>query len=250
MIDAFTPRGLVLLGRFLSRPALLAFDLDGTLAPIRADPAAVEVRPETRRLLAALCAARPCAVVTGRPRRDALRLLRGTGLELVVGSHGAEWPGEPVPAKWRRQVASWRRALATALEGLPGVRFEAKPAALSVHYRRCRDRAAALRAIESAARLLPGCRLARGLLVVNLAPQGAPDKGAALRRAARELGLGRALYVGDDEGDEDAFAARGLEVLGVRIGRRRRSRAALCLSGQRRLDSLLSALLGASGRRD
>jgi len=244
---ALSPRGLARLRRFLSRPALLALDLDGTLAPVRADPAGVALRASTLRLLAELCAARPCAVVTGRRRRDALRLLRGAGVALVVGSHGAEWPGEPVPLRWRRQVAGWRRALRASLAGLPGVRFEAKPAALSVHYRGCRDRAAALAAIEAAVRALGGCRSARGLLVVNLAPLDAPDKGAGLRRAARAFGLRRAVYVGDDEGDEDAFRAQGLEVLGVRVGAPPGgSGAALFLRAQREVDGLLAAALAAA----
>ncbi|MGC4117295.1 MAG: trehalose-phosphatase [Myxococcales bacterium] len=186
VMDALSGRGLALLQRFFSKPTLLAFDLDGTLAPICADPAAVALRPTTRRLLAELCAARPCAVITGRRRSAALGLLRGTGLALVVGSHGAEWPGEPIPAPWKRQIARWRRTLGTALEAFPGVRFEVKPAALSVHYRRCRDPRAALAAIEAAVVPLSDCRAARGLLVVNLAPRAAPDKGDALRRAARE----------------------------------------------------------------
>lgn len=243
MIDALSARGRSLLARFLARPALLAFDLDGTLAPIEADPAHVRLRPSTADLFARLCSSRPCAVVTGRPRSSAVSLLRGTSPSLIVGSHGAEWPGERVPRRWHALVSAWRRDLARALSGVPGIRFEAKPAALSVHYRLAPDRRAARAAVEGAAAGLAGCRAARGLLVVNLTPADAPGKGRALERACLELGLERAVFVGDDAGDEEAFEVASLDVLGIRLGPPRSSRARLRLASQRRMDDLLAALL-------
>src|SRR6266536_2981490 len=51
-----------------ARRALLAFDFDGTLAPIVGDRDAAQMRPETRRLLRALALLYPCAVISGRER--------------------------------------------------------------------------------------------------------------------------------------------------------------------------------------
>ncbi|HKU43339.1 MAG TPA: trehalose-phosphatase, partial [Polyangiales bacterium] len=49
---------------------LLAFDYDGTLAPIVAQRDRAHMRARTRRLLARVCALYPCAVISGRSRLD------------------------------------------------------------------------------------------------------------------------------------------------------------------------------------
>ena len=82
----------------------------------------------------------------------------------------------------------------------------------------------------------------------NLAPARAPGKALALRRAARQLGCRHALFVGDDAGDEEAFAIPGLAVLGVRVGARGKTRAVQRLADQRGVDGLLRALLQGRGR--
>ena len=243
-----SPACLRAIGRLPLADTLVAFDFDGTLAPIVAEPARARMRPCTRRLLARLAARVRCAVITGRSLRSARRLLKGVPLALIIGSHGAEWPGEPLPVRLREQVRLWRAVLSRRLAPVAGLFFEVKPAALSIHYRRSSDPAAALRAIEAAVASLPGCRATRGLLVVNLAPARAPGKALALRRAARQLGCRHALFVGDDAGDEEAFAIPGLAVLGVRVGARGKTRAVQRLADQRGVDGLLRALLQGRGR--
>ena len=60
----------------------------------------------------------------------------------------------------------------------------------------------------------------------------------------RLLACEKAIYVGDDETDEDAFAAgRADRLLSVRIGNARRSRAAYRLKDQRQIDRFLRRLL-------
>jgi len=240
--DVLSAEGRRTLEPFLCPRTLFAFDLDGTLAPIVAVPAKARLRARTRRLLTRLAAEHPCAIITGRSRASALRLLRGVPLALVIGSHGAEWPGEPVPLRWTRQVRAWHRTLARRLSGVRGLFFEQKPATLCVHFRRSHHRPAALTAIEAALAGLRGARSQLGLLVVNLSPAEAPGKAAALKRAAAALGCARAVYVGDDDGDEEAFVPGGLAVAGVRIGAQRPTRATLRLSDQKRVDDLLRAL--------
>jgi trehalose 6-phosphate phosphatase len=80
--------------------------------------------------------------------------------------------------------------------------------------------------------------------VVNLLPPGAPHKGVALERARRQLGCDTALYVGDDETDEDVFGLdQPGQLLGIRVGRREASRASYFVRDQRRVDDLLRALV-------
>jgi trehalose 6-phosphate phosphatase len=85
---------------------------------------------------------------------------------------------------------------------------------------------------------------------VNVVPRGAPHKGEALERARRLLACEKAIYVGDDDTDEDAFAAaRPDRLLSVRIGSTRRSRARYRLKDQRQIDRFLRALLTLRPRR-
>ena len=50
--------------------ALLAFDFDGTLAPIVADRDRAAMRARTRRLFERVCARYPVAVISGRSQRE------------------------------------------------------------------------------------------------------------------------------------------------------------------------------------
>ena len=68
---------------------LLAFDLDGVLAPIVEDPARAHVPASTRRLVAALAADRALdvAIVSARRERDLRRLLPVRGIRRI-GQYG------------------------------------------------------------------------------------------------------------------------------------------------------------------
>jgi trehalose 6-phosphate phosphatase len=228
---------------------LLAFDYDGTLAPIVDDPAAARMRPPTRQLLERLALRYPCAVISGRARHDALLWLEGIHLVNVVGNHGLEpWKD---PERFARVVAGWRTRLQQELAPLAGVEIEDKQFSLAIHYRRSRSKRAARAAIEAAVAGLGGVRTIAGKLVVNVLPPDAPHKGLALERLRVEQGCDTALFVGDDETDEDVFALdRPGQLLSVRVGARRRSQAAYFLKNQEEIDVLLEILLRARRRCD
>ena len=79
----------------LARPGtLVVLDFDGTLAPIVEDRHAAGLGARTRRALLALARGGPVAVLSGRAAADVRARLRGVPLGWVIGSHGAEWPGE------------------------------------------------------------------------------------------------------------------------------------------------------------
>jgi trehalose 6-phosphate phosphatase len=232
-------RGLAARGR-----VLLAFDFDGTLAPIVADPARARLRPRTRRLLTEMARKYPCVVISGRRRADVARRLVGIPLRQVLGNHGIE-PSPALPAA-RRSVRSWLACLKPRLERVAGIVFDNKGASLAIHYRKARNRPAALKAILAATAGLADARALMGLLAVDLLPVGAPNKATALQSELRRLGCQAALYLGDDQTDEDVFALSGsLPLLAVRVGCKRRSLAPYYLPSQGDVDALLAVLRAA-----
>ena len=230
------------LGEFAHSNVLLAFDFDGTLAPIVQDPARARMRPRTRRLLGAVARRYPCVVISGRARHDVLKRVGSVPVWQVSGNHGLEpWAQNPA---YPTQVQDWVRRLRRDLASHPGVVVEDKTYSVTVHYRRARYRQRALAAIKHATKSLHNARLLGGKDAVSLIPHGAPNKGVALERARRLLACDTAIYVGDDETDEDAFSARHAEgLLGIRIGLRGSSSAHYGLRTQEEMDDLLQLLL-------
>ncbi len=244
MPGLLSPAGLSRLSRFARRELLVAFDFDGTLAPLTARPEAAWMRGETFVLLGQVAALYPCAVLSGRARTDLLPRLPGVAVRWVVGNHGLEWPGEP-RSDLRERVAGWREVLEPRLVGLSGVAVEDKGLSLAVHYREAPNPTRTLKAIEVAAVDLPQCRSERGILVVNLLPAEGPDKGAALVRLRELAHCTHALFVGDDVTDEAVFRLGSRRVLSVRVGASKDSRADYHLDDQAGVDALLRALLRA-----
>jgi trehalose 6-phosphate phosphatase len=230
-----------LLDAFACSNMLLALDFDGTLAPIVSDPARASLRATTRLLLQKASRHRPCVVISGRARSDVRRRLRGTGVADVIGNHGLEPSG--VTASARRVVRRWLPHLRQRLGDVRGIAIEDKGLSIAVHYRNTRQRAAARTRIVGAAAEMDGVRLVGGKLVVNLLPAGAPHKGLALEAARERFACDTALYVGDDETDEDVFALdQPGRLLAIRVGRRRGSAAGYYIRNQREIDRVLRAL--------
>ena len=233
-----------LLRRFCLSKALVVFDYDGTLAPIASEPAVATMRRSTRALLDRVARCYPCAVVTGRSRASALKMLEGVPLAEVVGNYGAEWARSATRLKpVERLVREWKKLLAPRLRGLKGVMLEDKRYSLSVHYRAARNRRRALEAIRRAVQGIPRAHVEPGLLVLNLMPQNAPTKADAVRRLRHRLHCAKVIFVGDDVSDEPVFESGPASMLlGIRVGASARSSAAYCLTEQRRIDDLLRAL--------
>ena len=80
--------------------------------------------------------------------------------------------------------------------------------------------------------------------MINLLPRGAPHKGIALERERERLGCDTAIYVGDDETDEDVFAlGQPGRLLTIRVGASPSSAASYYLRGQADVDGLMRFLL-------
>ena len=119
-----------------------------------------------------------------------------------------------------------------------------------MHYRHAPDKARVKAAIADAVRGLRNVRAVGGEQAVNLLVRDSTNKGVALQRARRVLACDTAVYVGDDETDEDAFgSAASDQLLGNRVGAARASKARYFLPSQRDIDRLLRALLAARSAR-
>jgi trehalose 6-phosphate phosphatase len=230
------------LQQFAWSKVLLAFDYDGTLAPIVSNPERAVMRPTTRRLLEELVTLYPCMVISGRAQRDAMRRLHGIEVRKIVGNHGAEpWQGTNKPVN---KIDRWRRLLGERLSGLRGVKIEDKEYSIAIHYRQSREKKLARSEILKAANTLAEVRIIGGNHVVNILPHDAPHKGIALERERALLKCDTAIYVGDDETDEDVFVLdQPGQLLTIRIGQRHSSAAAYFIENQRKIDDLIQVLL-------
>jgi trehalose 6-phosphate phosphatase len=243
--DLLDAPGLAELREVAGSHALLAFDFDGTLAPIVRNSDDAAMRPRTRRLLAQIAIRYPCAIISGRRLADLRARFDGIPIRWFIGNHGAEgvvpFPGA---STLRRTVAGWREALQAELGRRDGVSIEDKGFSLSVHYRNARDRKSARDAILHAARDLADVRIVPGKCVVNLVLDAAPNKGTALAHLVALLEPERVLFAGDDDTDEDAFAVDlGVPSTTIRVGGIGPSRARFRLEGQDAMDRLLQVLL-------
>lgn len=238
----FSPRNRKTLKEFALSRTLVAFDFDGTLAPIVRDRHRAEIRQSTKDRLAVLASLYPTVVISGRARSDVQRRLRGTGVGNIIGNHGCEpWSTSPGMEK---SVQNWLPALKQGLLRFPGVKIENKRFSVAIHYRDERRKRAACAAIAAAARDLPAVRIVGGKQVVNILPGEAPGKGLALEREMRETHCKKAIYIGDDETDEDVFALRGHgRVLTIRVGANRDSLARYYIRNQREIDRLIQTLV-------
>jgi len=231
------------LARLGRSKVLIAFDFDGTLASIVAERSRAALRPNTARLLTRLCAHYPCAVISGRSRADVAVRLAGAPVKYAVGNHGLE-PGSDL-GLFQEMVARNRPIIEVALAGHAGLDIEDKRYSLAVHYRRSPAKRAARAAILRSVAALPiAMRIVPGKLVLNVVPQGAPNKGDALLELREREGAEMAFYVGDDVTDEDVFRLEEPgRLLTVRVGPSASSAARYFLRDQGEIDALLTRLV-------
>ncbi|MBX3161360.1 MAG: trehalose-phosphatase [Deltaproteobacteria bacterium] len=231
------------LARVAHARALIAFDFDGTLAPIVPDRTRAAMRDSTRALLASLARLYPVAVVSGRARSDVAARMEPIELRHVVGNHGMECDGEHLG--FTGDLAAVRATLARELAGAPGVEIEDKRLSLSVHYRAAPSHAEALarieRAIEEVDRPI---RVIGGKLVTNVLPAGATNKGDVMLELVEREHVDVAVYVGDDVTDEDVFELdRPDRIVALRVGEAATSAADFYLREQDEIDQLLARLV-------
>ncbi len=202
-----------------SRP-LLAFDFDGTLAPIVDEPGAARVPAALAQCLHELAQRVPVAIITGRGVDDVRARLDFTP-RWVIGNHGIEDPSRAQPEAARAALDAARSHIIAGHAALAhaGVSVEDKRYSIALHYRLAPDAAAALAAIEATLEPL-GSSVVRfgGKAVVNVTGAGLPDKADALAELMVRAGTTAALFAGDDVNDEPAFARLRPPSMALRIG--------------------------------
>lgn len=240
MSDVLALQQRPVVAQFARSNVLVAFDFDGTLAPIVAHPNDAGIAPDTRALLQRIAKLYPTAIISGRRRIDVRKLLHGTGIRHIVGNHGADLI--PEAAESRRLVKRWAARLTKELAGLEGVWVENKGLSLTVHYRNSPNRRRMRRCAYAAAQSLTGARVAGAKAAVNVVLPSVPDKGEALAILQSQLSCERMIFVGDDVTDEDVFTREwGDALLGVSVGRRK-SAAPYKLREQSQIDRFLQML--------
>lgn len=226
---------------------LLAFDFDGTLAPIVAHPADATIPPEVSARLQQLSRRLPVAIVTGRSIAD-VRGRLGFVPRFVVGNHGAEDDLAVTAAADRaRRLDPLRQRLAARQAELAdlGVYVEDKGQSIAMHYRQAPSRERSLARIrELLGPADEALRTFSGKMVENVVAAGSPDKAEAVRTLVARCRARSVVFAGDDVNDEPVFVAAPAAWLTVRIGRDvEDSRARFFLDGPAQVATWLQSML-------
>ena len=253
MQDVLSASGRRILDRLAGHvETLFAFDFDGTLARIVQDRHAAVLTQPIRDELHALAVVAPTAVISGRALADLRPRVDGIPAHLV-GNHGLE--GLHTSAHVMHQALdccrAWLKTVGKAMEVLTraGVVVEDKTYSITFHYRQaCSPQVAREAIFHTLATLTPSPRVVLGKAVVNAIPSGSLHKGSAMLELMHQLGSPAALYVGDDDTDEDVFSLPDERIVTVRIGKKAASAAQLYLTRQSQIGLLLQYLTRARGR--
>lgn len=222
-LDAFTAGG---------RQPVLFLDFDGTLTRIADDPETVYLTDEMRVVLESLAASTSVTVVSGRDLEDVRNRVGVDGL-YYAGSHGFEIAGPQGTrvelargGEFSGELEKVERYLREAADRVPGARVEHKRFSVALHYRLVPEpelpevERIAAEALDTA----DGLRRRTGKRVFEYQPDIDWDKGKAVRWLLEALRLDThrvlPVYVGDDETDEDAFAALEEDGIGIAVQER------------------------------
>lgn len=179
---------------------LVAFDFDGTLAPIGDDPGAVRMHRAAGALLRNITGL-PRVVVAIVSGRDADDLFARTNVSgaYIIGSHGLEIraPGGATIRDSRPMTVQIEDGLRKDIEAA-GLRLEMKKHAVALHWRGVEsDRLATIGSRFRAWARSADLDVIEGRCVVEARCRGG-GKEEALRWLAAATAAGRVVYAGDD----------------------------------------------------
>src|SRR4030095_16034298 len=177
--------------------------------------------------LQALILQAPVAILSGRDLDD-VRQRVNIGAIVYAGSHGFDIAG---PRGLRKEMATEflpkldmvEKELGTQLVGIAGAHVERKRFSIAAHYRNVHesDVPKVERAVGEVAARHRELRKMDGKKVYELLPDIDWDKGKAVQWLLETLGLERskvrAIYIGDDRTDEDAFRALEHRSVGILV---------------------------------
>ncbi|HEU0202493.1 MAG TPA: trehalose-phosphatase [Burkholderiaceae bacterium] len=238
--------------RGLPRGTLLAFDYDGTLAPIVPLPTQAHAPPEILQLLRLLAMRAPVAIVSGRGVADLIERVPDN-VPFIVGNHGNEGLGDEPrhAADAHALMAEWTAQLRELLGPHPereGLLLENKGISMSVHYRLAGDPDKMQRTLPARLqRLDPAPVIIGGKLVFNLLPPGSRTKYEAIVEVAARCQAPTVLFVGDDVTDEYVFERAPASWLTLRVESSPASRARYFVRQQDEVARVLAMLVEQTG---
>ena len=222
--------------RLQSVPTIALFlDFDGTLARLHPRPDQVSLDDSMRQALATLTRSERFRVwvVSGRRQADVRAKIRIPGIR-YLGLHGWEGRGGTLTEETRRGLTALLSQIEGAFADVPGLWIENKEYVFAVHYGGVAEPGVAYARTILDRILGPhseSFRMECGKNVWEVLPRELGDKGAAVKQQLALLhGRSIAVYLGDDQVDESAFAALRAGVT-VRVGSPCRSHALYRLSG-------------------
>ncbi|MBI3017923.1 MAG: trehalose-phosphatase [Deltaproteobacteria bacterium] len=245
MMHFFTQDGLQKLKRICHSKTLFAFDYDGTLTPLTPKLSHARVSLKTKKLLEELHQKAPIAIVSGRSIFD-LKKLCSFMPTFFIGNHGLEGIAihQKLKTRFRGLCKKWKKKLIKNISGLQGVELEDKKYSLAIHYRQARDRSYVKRSLwRGISELSPFPKIILGKSVINLLPPFRFNKGISLRMAMQKLKVKQAIYIGDDQTDEDVFRLPQNSILKIRVGRKNNSHADFYLKNHFEINRFLNKTL-------
>lgn len=237
----FSKPGIQVLESLAFTGTLYAFDFDGTLAPIVSTPDKAKPSKATESLLQSISEHAPTAVISGRALSDLKRRLSFIP-DHLIGNHGLEGLSLHNDSSLQAHsiCESWSKQLQRNWKFESGIFVEDKIYSLALHYRRARNKKGArIKLFQKIEKLNPAPRIILGKCVMNLIPTGAPHKGVALLELMMHSNLKCALYVGDDDTDEDVFSLPDARIISVRVGEKKSSNAQFFIKRQSEMNRLL-----------
>jgi trehalose 6-phosphate phosphatase len=235
--------------------AALFLDLDGTIASIERRPEDVgpeRWRTDLLRRLELRLEGR-LAVISGRTLEEIDRILEGSvaALAAVHGLVRRRPDGDVLKAPPAPALGAARERATELARAHRGLLIEDKGLSVAIHYRQAPELGPVAIAEASGMARAGGLKLQPGDMVAELCTPGL-DKGAALTAFMREPPFSGSLpvFVGDDQTDEDGFAAaEALGGFGVLVGPPRPTRASRGVADAPAVRAWLEAALLEDARR-
>lgn len=203
---------------------LIGCDFDGTLAPIVGEPGAA--RPEAGAVSTLGVLGRVpnthVAIISGRSLTELAALTGPPPGVTLVGGHGGEFDlafGESLTAAARALLNQVAEELERIAAATPGALIERKTASVAFHYRRSptEDAERACEAVLVGPATRPGVHVRTGKMVLELGVIHT-SKSRALDVLRARHAATAVLFLGDDDTDEEAFAALKPGDLGIKVG--------------------------------
>ncbi|MBI5592025.1 MAG: trehalose-phosphatase [Deltaproteobacteria bacterium] len=224
MADRLAPQLDHLASNIRSAAKVLLFtDFDGTLVAIKDRPSECFLDPAVGQTLSALAGQDRIAVgiVSGREIED-LRTRVGVDGIAYAGNHGLEIEGpgfafrEPNAVSLIKELQGMVSSLSQIIAGFPGAWVQDKGLSASVHYRQMNpaDIPRLLDVVHNVAKPLMNTQkvvLRNGKMVLEIRPAVDWHKGKTVGWLAKKMSPNCSepllIYLGDDDTDEDVFAA-------------------------------------------